>query len=372
MFMTEKTDIKPSFGKTLEEVINLLNIQYDISDKMFSIKKIIVANNSPHAIKLLEQHPEYICKDALRCCTSEAGMYFKKKLDNDFNDGLSCCKFDTVDTYLEDSNILGEYNEYKFSILSSNPRAISILKRNIGLIDWNMFSLNTSEEALDLLEQFPERINFGFLSENTNPRAIAILRENIDKIAWGKLSANPCDEAVDLIMENKDRIDYYLLSKNNNPRAVELLKENPEKISWYNLCRNSCKEAVKLLADNPDKIFWEILCMCASQKEQVDIMRDHLHLVNWHMVSMNSSKLVFNFLEENKEKMVWYTGILNENIFETITTYDYAGIRGARHDLHSEFHAWAGHPIRMVSKWRDWGFDNYGVDEADSDLGEYM
>ena len=49
------------------------------------------------------------------------------------------------------------------------------------------------------------------------------------------LSTNP--NAIDLLKNNKDKINWKLLS--TNPNAIDLLKNNKDKINW------------KLLAENP-------------------------------------------------------------------------------------------------------------------------
>jgi hypothetical protein len=48
------------------------------------------------------------------------------------------------------------------------------------------------------------------------------------------LSAN--ENAIELLKENQDKINWYMLSK--NPNAIQLLQENPDKINWYMFSKN--------------------------------------------------------------------------------------------------------------------------------------
>jgi hypothetical protein len=155
------------------------------------------------------------------------------------------------------------------------------------------------------------------------------------------------------------------LACNKNPRAIEILMNNVKKISWELLSGNHCTKAVQLLKEHSNKIDWNTLCCEAKTKEQFDLIRSNLGKVRWEFLCFNPSELAVKLLEEHPEKIVWGYSLRYQNVFETITTYDYAGIRGARHDLHQEFHAWAGHPSMITKKWKDWGFDTYGLDEAE-------
>ncbi len=69
---------------------------------------------------------------------------------------------------------------------------------------------------------------------SSNPNAIELLKENKEKINWCYLSLNP--NAIEILKENKNKIYWELLS--NNPNAIELLKENQNKIDWWYFSRN--------------------------------------------------------------------------------------------------------------------------------------
>jgi hypothetical protein len=74
------------------------------------------------------------------------------------------------------------------------------------------------------------KINWTILS--SNPNAISTLEKNIDKINWKWLSKNP--NAIDLLKKNIDKIDWEFLSK--NPNAINLLEKeikNKKKTGFF-------------------------------------------------------------------------------------------------------------------------------------------
>jgi hypothetical protein len=430
MFTKEQTIIRPAFGKTLEEVIQLVDNwnqenythhQGYLLGEMFACEDAIdLINCNSHAIKILEQCPHYIVPESLRRNYSEESIYLDRKYNlGDYRHKLTWVLQPNIDTYLtEDVNIVED--PFYFEHLCKNPYAIPYIKKHLDkLEDWCVLSSNP--EALDILEEFPEKIIYNQLCKNPNPRAIAILRDNLKKVYWEVLSENTCDEAIDLLIEyphlidyykfsentnskalmflkenptkpttalqesdnspvskteekrlmdyyslcKRNEINYYNLSRNPNPIAIDILKEHPEKIKWSSLSLNESKEAVELLRQNPDKIDWSLLCNYGKTKEQFKLIRENIDKIDWEVICRNSCEEAVKLLEEHPDRIQWWNSLYWQNVFETIATYDYAGIRGYRHDLHQEFHAWAGHPIRMVTKWRDWGFDNYGMDEED-------
>ena len=95
--------------------------------------------------------------------------------------------------------ILYEYDSF-WDGLSSNPKAIYLLEKNLDKIDWSLLS--------------------------RNPNGISLLQQNLHRVNWKDLSSNP--NAIDLLEQNPDKIDWDMLSKNKN--AISLLEQNPDKI----------------------------------------------------------------------------------------------------------------------------------------------
>ena len=57
-----------------------------------------------------------------------------------------------------------------------------------------------------------------------------------DKIVWYGLSENPNPDAIPLLAENLEKVNWYELSK--NPNAIPLLRDNKRKIKWEALSSN--------------------------------------------------------------------------------------------------------------------------------------
>ena len=113
---------------------------------------------------------------------------------------------------------------------NSNHEAIKLLIAEIKInpnsprIDWKKFSGNTSDEALTILEAIfandpnSPKIDWGTLSGNTNPRAIELIRKKLgvknkdNKISKPNLSANP--EAMKILEEYPEYIEWGHFSSN--------------------------------------------------------------------------------------------------------------------------------------------------------------
>ena len=111
-----------------------------------------------------------------------------------------------------------------FSLLSSNINAIQLLEQNVDVIDWNHLSSNTN--AISILEKNIHNINWYALSGNIN--AIPLLEKHIEKINWSVLSRNI--NAIPLLEKHIEKINWSALSRNIN--AIPLLEKNIDKINW--------------------------------------------------------------------------------------------------------------------------------------------
>ena len=137
-------------------------------------------------------------------------------------------------------------NKIVWTVLSKNPFAIHILKKNLDKIDWSGLSSNLN--AIDILAQNQDKIDWKRLSGN--PNAICLLSNNQDKIDWMELSLNP--NAFSILVLNEDKINWYNLSRNKNPCVISILQKNLDKIDWFGLSGNH--NALSILSLNQDKI----------------------------------------------------------------------------------------------------------------------
>ena len=101
-----------------------------------------------------------------------------------------------------------------------------------------------------LTDWYPkERLRFDYLS--TNPRAIGVLEKNISLIDWWGLCKNP--QGIQLVEQNLDQLkDTDWINLCRNPLAVSIIEKNLEKLNhrcWHELSKNP--EATHLLKQNP-------------------------------------------------------------------------------------------------------------------------
>lgn len=96
-------------------------------------------------------------------------------------------------------------------------------------ISWYALSSNPSEDALDVLEKYPNWIQSEEINANTNPRAIKFLRAHPNMIDWHILSRNPGKAAIELLRENPDKINWPQLQSNVGDGVLNLLNEHVDK-----------------------------------------------------------------------------------------------------------------------------------------------
>jgi ribosomal protein L24E len=153
---------------------------------------------------------------------------------------------------------------YYWEYLSKHPDAIQLLKQNPDKINWRWLSKNPAAGAIEIMEQKLNQIFWmgwdglnwrDFLSEN--PSAIRLLKRFPELINFRLLSSNTNPEAIQLLEQNPEKINSIHLSYNKTTEAIQLLERNPDKIEWY--CLSTNPAAIKMLERNPDKIHWNIL-----------------------------------------------------------------------------------------------------------------
>ena len=124
--------------------------------------------------------------------------------------------------------------DYHWNALSTNTKAIPFLLQHFENIHWEELCQNHSEEAIELLLQYPHLIDW--LTFSSNPYAIDYLRKNPDKINFWGLSWN--HNAIDLIEKNIHRNDICWMGISRNKNAIHLLKQHQDKIDWLQLSMN--------------------------------------------------------------------------------------------------------------------------------------
>jgi len=145
-------------------------------------------------------------------------------------DGISLNPNPLVIKYLRENPKL-----INWTFLSSNPNAIGLLNENKNKINWKNLSMNNC--AYKLLMENKDKIDWINICYNDNPKIISdIIANNLNKcISWVVLSKNSTDEAVKLLMNNQDKINFEFLSLNSNDKVFELIINNLDKIDYENL-----------------------------------------------------------------------------------------------------------------------------------------
>ena len=157
-----------------------------------------------------------------------------------------------------------DYLSIEHLCLNTHSMAIKIIEQKIknledfNKISWKNISSNTSDEAMHLLEKYPDKIDGYNLSLNPNDKAFDLLKKNPNKYNWNNIFKNTnTDRVVDLLIENPDKLKFNTYSSNRlplqiNDKFVDYLEQNfLDKIDWGILAEKSagrnCENGIKLI-----------------------------------------------------------------------------------------------------------------------------
>jgi hypothetical protein len=250
----DSSKLQPSINR------NINAIRYLEQHSELVNKKILVQNSNYEVL------PKDICNPFLRHdILRNPGPQMRKIIPyiHKENYRYYFCKnqhcMDIVESYPLDKELI--------ALLSQNANAVDLLEQNIEYIDWDSFCLNESPKAIQLIMHYPEKIN------------------------WLSLSSNP--SAIKILEANPDKIDYWGLSFNYN--AIHLIEQYPEEINWIGLSGN--KNALHILEKNRDKIEWHQFSGNPSifdyNYQQMSIQRTRLILEELMKKSLHPSKIEY-------------------------------------------------------------------------------
>lgn len=201
--------------------------------------------------------------------------------------------------------------------LSRNPTAVSFLKKNKDNINWAYACMNKSKEMIEFLFENKEKINWVFLSGNpsavyklkdnlnkvdlmllnTNTNAIELLEEKPELIDWTSLCDNRSEKAMKLIEKNINHPDISFELLSCNPFAINILLMNPEKIDWGMATEN--ENIGELFKVFPEKIKL-YLKSCLKYPSVLPFLKDYLHEISYIKLSQNPA--IFKRDEEEYKK----------------------------------------------------------------------
>ena len=151
----------------------------------------------------------------------------------------------------------------KWDNICLNTNAIHIIKKKIKHA--NLRSLCRNKEAIKLIQDYFSYDEIPIYDLASNINGIELLRKVIKHIKnvsieecndyklWSRLSRNSSKDAIDILKNNRDKINWTFLSA--NPNARELLIDNLDKVNWNLLSMN--KNMLDILEKNKELICWD-------------------------------------------------------------------------------------------------------------------
>jgi hypothetical protein len=199
---------------------------------------------------------------------------------------------------------------------------------------WQQSGIYEREDIVPVLKKYPHKIHWPCLCQNRSPEAIALLQENVDKINWRRLADNP--SAIPILEKHLDMlflddVSFHYLCINTNPDVIPLiekiLEQAPEKIDWEYLARNP--NAMPIIKKNLDKIFgndrvFHNFLRDNTHPEAIRIIEQNLDKfdeLSWYSLQHNTSAIPI--LEKNMDKIYldWYNLVKNPNALHLIEQY---------------------------------------------------
>jgi len=265
--------------------------------------------------------------------------------------------------------------------LCHNPNAISLINKNLEKLCtscWKALCKNPDPNAIHLLEQNPDKIDWWYIS--ANPNALSLLNQNPRKIRWEYVCLNPNPDVIPWLEERLEKANgnwvlafnstrsHALLSQ--NPNAINLLKKYSNKLYWPTLSLNP--SAISLLKQHPEHIDWNEL---ARNPNAISLIEKRLENSNdnvnepddiynnprfWFNLSENPNAI--HLLKKYPEKIEWHYFSKNPSIF----TYDYDAMHERCLIFKEELMKNRFHP-RNLGKFRDWRIDGFDSDSDGDD-----
>jgi hypothetical protein len=221
----------------------------------------------------------------------------------DFHNIIQNPSFKILPVHLQQPNI------YPYIFLNPQPGIENILKDlDFSRLEWSYMCRNP--RCIDLIQE-NQKFVYAWESLCVNPKAIHILLKNMIHIDWTSLCLNPCKEAVDLLMQFPNKIDWLMLS--SNPFAIDILRKNPDKINYWGLCWNY--NAIDLIEKHMAKkdcgpvLSWMGL---SQNKNAIHILEKNQHKIDWNQLSLNPSIFHYNYKRLTVERM----NILREEMMQ--------------------------------------------------------
>ncbi len=270
--------------------------------------------------------------------------------------------------------------------LASNENALFLLENNLDKINWQEFCKNMNDYVIEILKKNKEKINYQSLS--SNPCARQLLLENFEKICWMTIVAN--ENATDIILDNFDNFKKYdflygyiksnkiidYLKDNNlfeqnfsgygswyrNPFFFDLIKDNVDNNrKLFDLVDNHHPGAIKILEERLENFIIvngideiKVIDYLKSRKDFQDSLSQNpsaMPILMKHpelidWIRLSSNPSAIDLLKDNQEKIEYTWLSKNPAIFELDYDFLHERMNIIRHELMKK--TW--HPDRF----REW------------------
>ena len=234
-----------------------------------------------------------------------------------------------------------------WSTIIYNEEAIDLIEENLDKIlvdeELELYDVCDNKNTVRIMEANIEKLTESeWKSLSSNPKAINLLKKNMDKINWESMSRNPA--GYELI---KEKLNLEIINKRTHVDVLQIRLSN-DMISVEQMCANENPKVLELI-DMSGEISLARLCMNRNGlkyiKDKLDLLDDEC----WTKLSGNENPEVLDILKKHPEKINSEYLSWNPIIFE----YDYEWMKENRDSLNKDFIEWVYKPDNMC-KWKDW------------------
>ncbi len=218
-------------------------------------------------------------------------------------------------------DLIETYQDENYNPIFHNPHfnLIEYARNNNYVPPW-CFSIIPSNEAINMMIEKPELVDFQYLMRNTNPRIRLLLenRTSFSRDEWDYMSSSRNSYIMELLEQNLDNINWEVLSYNKHEGAIRILKNNPDKIYWRNLMGNTA--ALEIFKEHQDKIIWNSKEFC-SNPSAIELIEKMVHQKKWkkiNFIALSANPNAIHILKQHMNKVAWDKLSKNPNAIDIL------------------------------------------------------
>lgn len=194
-------------------------------------------SQNPNALKLIENNLDKV--NIKHLCGNINGVHIIDDLITKYTENYDEIDWNRLSANPNAIDTLKKYpKKIKYNSLSTNPEAIDMLKSNKSKIVLKKLCKNNGDGAAEILKEYIKEhdldidLDWKTICANTGYGMEELIAENITKADFHVLSGNP--NAIDILNQYPERIDYKMLETNIN--GVDLMEDDVKsgKMIWKN------------------------------------------------------------------------------------------------------------------------------------------